>query len=468
MIKFQNIIDAVHRFNPRTDCSTLQDIFDYLMDGKKSVDLDLPPQFAVALQTALLLAEQNMELAAIGAGLLFPFLEKEPEKAPFIRERFGNPLSYFLDKLIKLSEFPYVHHAVGQPDNYRKMIILEAGDPRIVLIKIAGVTAGLENKLASNNSASHHDAIEALHIYAPLAHIFGVVSLKRRLEDSAFRILYPQDYDSLKKAIQRMWADKELFIQKFSSDLKQKFMDRGISPQIISRIKNAYSVWYKMKYKNRRLGEVYDLLAFRIIVGSVAECYEALSVIHNYWKPIKGRFKDFIANPKSNGYRSLHSTILVSRGRVVEIQIRSFKMHQIAERGLALHSHYKIASQEKYSVKDYSSDLLQSLFDIHWVYVRTPDEKIIRLPQGATPLDFAYSIHTDLGRRYSASLINGAPAAPYSILKNGDQIFVITDPNSEPDPEQLKWVKSRPARKKLKRFLRQSCRSHENRITRAF
>ncbi len=427
------------------------------------------PYIVHPLNVAKILSELGMDAATIIAALLHDVLEDTDTTYEEIKERFGESVASIVEGVTKIGKIKYKS---DQVENYRKLILATAKDPRVIILKLADRLDNMRTLWVFREEKRRRIARETLEIFVPLAHRLGVWKLKTELEDLAFRYLFPSEYERVKKFVQQSRKDLEAYLKKYVlPKVKKALENAGIKAEITYRLKHYYSIWEKTKRKGINLEDVHDILGVRIIVNTVPECYAVLGIIHNLFKPVPGRFKDYISLPKPNLYQSLHTTVVADKGKLVEFQIRTWEMHERAEKGIASHWVYKEGKApedaeiyswlrelvENLQGSNNPSELLENLKNELFseeVFVFTPNGDLVVLPRGSTPVDFAYKIHTDIGNHCAGARVNGRIVSLDYKLQNGDVVEIITHPKKTPSPEWLKFVKTSKARNKIKQFLK--------------
>ena len=430
---------------------------------------------------AVMLFDMGMDANTVIAGLLHDVVEDGDNiTVAMVNEMFGPSIGSMVDgvtKLTKTGKTSVLNKEEAQAENLRKMFLAIASDVRVVIIKL---TDRLHNMRTLNHCSEEkriRKSKETLEVYAPLAHRFGMGAMKAELEDLAFRFLYPEDFSNLKAAIEPQQRERMQTLAFAIERIKNDLSDAGIEAQINGRPKHLYSIYKKTVKQNRELDEIYDLIAIRVIVDTVSDCYAALGIIHSIWKPVPGRFKDYIAMPKTNMYRSLHTTLFSERGMPFEVQIRTFEMHRTAEFGIAAHWMYKEGRssqddldsklawlRESLALESITSgtqelvDSIQKDFFSDCVYVLTPRGQIIDLAAGSTPLDFAYRIHSNVGNHAQHAKVNGAIVRLDYKLKNNDVVEIITSPTANPSRDWLKTVKTQQAKAKIRSWFKKANR----------
>jgi len=430
------------------------------------------------LGVALILAELELDIISIAAALLHDVVEDTEVTSETIKKEFGEEIALLVDGVTKLSRLKFQTREELQAENLRKMFIAMAEDIRVILIKLADRLHNMRTLKYLNKDKRIIKAQETLEIYAPLAHRLGISKVKWELEDLAFLFLEPEKYYEVARKVQANRAQRERDIQFALDLLKNRLKEVGLKAETYGRPKHLYSIYQKMKKKEIEFEEVYDLTAVRIIVDTVRECYEVLGIVHELWKPIPGRFKDYIAMPKSNMYQSLHTTVIGPKGDPLEIQIRTPEMHRTAEYGIAAHWRYKEgktgdqAFEEKLSwlrqllewqkelqePQEFMEALKIDLFEDE-VFVFTPKGDVISLPKGATPVDFAFSIHTEIGYSCIGAKVNGQIKPLDYHLQNGDIVEIqTTRASTGPSRDWLNFVKTSKARSKIKYWFKMQAR----------
>ncbi len=429
------------------------------------------------LGVVMILAELELDIVTIIAGFLHDVVEDTDITLERVHQEFGEEVASLVDGVTKLSRLDFTSKEEQQAETLRKMFIAMAQDIRVVLIKLADRTHNLRTLRYLNTHKQKEIARETLEIYAPLAHRLGIYKIKWELEDLAFRYLEPSGYFELVEKLAKKREEREHFISHIISILKENLSNASMNVEIYGRPKHLYSIYNKMKTQGKELNEIYDLTAVRLIVDSVKDCYHTLGIVHTLWKPIPGRFKDFIAMPKPNMYQSLHTTVFAAENELAEIQIRTWDMHRTAEYGIAAHWRYKekvsdrdeldeklnwlrqlLEWQHDYrDARDFIKDLKGDLFTDE-VFVFTPKGDVIDLPAGSVTLDFAYKIHTDIGDRCTGARVNGRLVPLDYRLKTGDMVEVVTSKNGSPSRDWLSLVKTSHAKNKIRAWFKKENR----------
>ncbi len=444
---------------------------------------------------ARICAGMRLDTETLCAALLHDTVEDTSASIEEVRERFGEEISSVVDGVTKLTGITFQSHDEAQAENYRKMMVAMATDVRVILIKLADRLHNMRTIEAMPKQKQMDKARETLEIYAPLAHRLGIHAIKWELEDLAFATLHPRKYQEIKGLVAQQRDDRERYVNEAGEYLTRELQELGIQAQIAGRAKHFYSIYSKMTKKGREFNEIYDLTAMRVIVDSVKDCYGTVGVIHSLWKPLPGRFKDFIAMPKFNMYQSLHTTIIGPEGRPLEIQIRTQEMHEMAEFGVAAHWVYKrrpgspgeelgatAAPSEDTKLtwlramldwqkdlsdpREFMETLRTDLFEEE-VYVFTPKGEVKSLAAGATPLDFAYEVHTEIGHRCVGARVNGKIVPLHYELCSGDIVEILTAKRERgPSRDWLAMVKTTRARNKIKQWFKAESRQDTEHIGR--
>ncbi|MCX7151157.1 MAG: bifunctional (p)ppGpp synthetase/guanosine-3',5'-bis(diphosphate) 3'-pyrophosphohydrolase [Proteobacteria bacterium] len=432
------------------------------------------PYISHPLAVAEILADWQLDAQALMAALLHDVVEDTTVSKEEIGTRFGKPVAELVDGVSKLDRIEFQSQADAQAENFRKMLLAMARDVRVILIKLADRLHNMRTLGAVPPAKRRRVARETLEIYAPIANRLGLDALYREMQELAFTHIYPMRYRILAKATKAARGNRREVVKKILEAIRVRLPEANIEAQVSGREKHLYSVYRKMTEKHLSFSQVLDIYGFRVIVKDVASCYLALGALHGLYKPVPGKFKDYIAIPKVNGYQSLHTTLIGPYGTPVEVQIRTAEMHHIAETGVASHWLYKTSDASLSEVQQRTHKWLQSLLDIQntsgdsaeflehikvdlfpdEVYVFTPKGKILSLPRDATPVDFAYVVHTDIGNRCVAAKINYELVPLRTVLKNGDRVEIITASHAHPNPSWLTYVKTGKARSQIRHFLK--------------
>ena len=480
-ILYQELITSVKKYHPSDDISMIEKAYNIAYNAHKDQKRKSGEPYIIhPLCVGIILADLELDKETIVAGLLHDVVEDTVMTSEELKEEFGEEVELLVDGVTKLGQLSYKADKVEvQAENLRKMFLAMAKDIRVILIKLADRLHNMRTLKYMKPEKQAEKARETMDIYAPIAHRLGISKIKIELDDLSLKYLEPDVYYDLVEKIALKKDARKSFVESIVSDVSSHIEAAGIKAQIDGRAKHFFSIYKKMVNQQKTLDQIYDLFAVRIIVDSVKDCYAALGVIHEMYKPIPGRFKDYIAMPKQNMYQSLHTTLIGPNGTPFEIQIRTFEMHRTAEYGIAAHWKYKEAADGKKSdaqnaeeklswlrqVLDWQmSDnrefmsLLKSDFDLfsESVYCFTPSGDVKNLPNGSTPIDFAYSIHSAVGNRMIGARVNGKLVTIDYVIQNGDRIEIITSQNSRgPSRDWLKIVKSSQARNKINQWFKQ-------------
>src|ERR671924_26834 len=431
------------------------------------------PYLSHPLEVATLLVDFKMDVTTVTAGLLHDVLEDTGATKAELETEFGKEIAQLVDGVTKLGKLAFSSREERQAENFRKMLVAMARDLRVLMIKLADRLHNMRTLQYLASDKARKISQETLDIYAPLAHRLGMAKVKAELEDLALRSIHPDAYMDLQRRVAKRRLERETDINQVITIIERKLSEVGIESQIRGRPKHFYSIWKKMHDQGREFDEIYDLTAVRVITGSVRDCYGGLGVVHSLWKPVPGRFKDFIAMPKVNMYQSLHTTVIGPKGDPVEIQIRTWEMHRIAEEGIAAHWLYKEkktgkdkldesllwlrqlieTQQDTKDPREFLDSVRVDLFPDE-VYVFTPKGDVKALPDGATPIDFAYTVHTKVGEHTVGAKVNGKLVTLRTTLRQGDIVEIVTSPNQHPSRDWLKFVKSTRARTKINQWLK--------------
>jgi guanosine-3',5'-bis(diphosphate) 3'-pyrophosphohydrolase len=427
-----------------------------------------------SVEVAKILVEQHLDSVTIAAALLHDVAEDADVPVEGIREAFGEEVAGIVDGLTKISNLMFRSSEEEQVENYRKLLMSIARDARVIMVKLADRLHNMRTLEHLPREAQKRIAIETREIYAPLAHRFGMAGIKAELEDLAFKFLEPEEYRALVKKVQAKRAEREEMVNRLKVPLEDALRRAGIADfEVTGRPKHLWSIYKKMRQRNKPFEEIYDLMAVRVLVNTVADCYHALGVIHHHWTPLQERIKDYIASPKSNAYQSLHTTIFGPGGQLYEIQIRTREMHRTAEFGIAAHWAYKEGKrvdaldsrfawfrqllelqQDARSPQEFLDFLKVDLYQDE-IFVFTPKGDVKRLPKGATAIDFAFAVHTEVGLHCQGAKVNGRIAPLHRPLKNGDTVEVLTSPQARPSKDWLLHVRTARARHRIQRWIRE-------------
>ena len=478
---YDQLVETIRLYRPTTDLSIIERAYKLAKDAhgnqkRKSGE----PYIIHPLSVAIILAELEMDKETIVAGILHDVVEDTTITEAELTRLFGSEVTLLVDGVTKLTQLNYSQDKIEvQAENLRKMFIAMAKDIRVIVIKLADRLHNMRTMQYQSPEKQIEKSRETMEIYSPLAHRLGISKIKKELDDLSLKYLKPDVYKQLSEDIKATRADREAFVQKISDEVGKKMEEAGIKAEIDGRAKHFFSIYRKMVNQNKTIEQIYDLFAVRIIVENVKDCYAALGILHDMYKPVPGRFKDYIAMPKANNYQSLHTTLIGPGGTPVEIQIRTEEMHRIAEYGIAAHWKYKEsqsgkrvdnAEDEKLAwlrqILEWQRDMsdnkeflnsLKSDFDLFndSVYCFTPTGEVKTLPVGSNTVDFAYSIHSAVGNKMIGARVNDRLVTIDYEIQNGDRVEIITSPNAKgPSRDWLKIVKSAQARNKINQWFK--------------
>ncbi len=480
--QIKEIEDIIKSYNSNADFEKLEKAFRFAENAHKGqLRKSGEPFFIHPVAVAKILAEMDMDMPSIIAAILHDVVEDTDTTSKDIEAEFGGEIAYLVDGVTKLKHIPTSTKEELQAENLRKMFLSMASDIRVILIKLVDRLHNMRTLQYVNTDSQITKAKETLEIYTPLAHRLGMTKIKWELEDLCFKYLEPETYEELSKSIKQKREQQEAYIQGILETVREKTSELGINAFLDGRPKHLYSVHKKMVRQNKTLDQIYDLIAIRVIVDTVPDCYAVLGIIHELYKPMPGRFKDYISMPKPNMYQSLHTTLIGPDGMPFEAQIRTWEMHKIAEIGIAAHWKYKEGSKSDESV-DQKLEWVRHLLDIQKdlgdasqfvetfkmdlftdeVFVFTPKGDVKNLPAGSTPIDFAYSVHSAVGNRMIGAKVNGEIKPLNYKLKNGDIVEIITTREVHgPSRDWLSIVKSSEAKSKIRQWFKKE-RREEN------
>ncbi len=474
MIRLNDILEQIHSYHPDADTGLVEKAYVYSAKVHAGqMRLSGEPYLSHPLAVAFILAQLKLDTASIAAGLLHDTVEDTLATLEELEEMFGRDVALIVDGVTKLSKITFQSRIQKQAENIRKMILAMSKDIRVLLVKLADRLHNMRTLEYQKESKRMKIARETLDIYAPLASRLGIDRIKRELEDLSFMYLYPDEFKALRDTVDQRLGQRKAYVEDVKELIARKMNDYGLSCRVLGRPKHLYSIYRKMKRRSVSLDQVYDLIAFRIILKTTKECYEALGIVHSLWKPVPGRFKDYISLPKANMYQSLHTTVIGPYGERMEIQIRTEEMNRVATEGIAAHWLYKegqVVTREQQKNFEWLNRLMEwqkeledprefldsvrmDLFP-NEVYVFTPRGEVKEFPLGATPVDFAYSIHTEVGHHCAGAKVNGRMVPLKYQLQNGDVVEIITSPQHSPSRDWLQIAKTSRARARIRQWIK--------------
>ena len=477
IVPVEEIVAAALKFNPQVDTKLIEKAYDFASVAHAGqLRMSGEPYFMHPASVAKNIAEMGFDEHAIAAGLLHDTVEDTSASIDELEEEFGEQVADIVDGVTKINMMTFDTKEEAQAENIRKMILAMSHDIRVPIVKLADRTHNMRTLQFQKPHKKISISQETMDIYAPLANRLGLHKIKQELEDLSFRYLQPDQYAHIANWLETNQVVERQIINKVISKLEEIMRENKIEGRVFGRIKQVYSIYLKMKAQGTPLDEMHDIIAFRVIVKELRDCYAVLGLVHALWRPVAGRFKDYISLPKANGYQSLHSTVIGPEGERIEIQIRTEEMNDFAEHGVASHWLYK-ENNKNHAIKAGDMPQLQWIRDIlerqrdeadsrefmstlrldlfsNEIYVFTPKGLVKQLPDGATPLDFAFLIHTDVGSHCVGAKVNGKLVPLSTQLKSGDTVEIITDKNRYPSRDWLKLVKTSKARSKIQNYLR--------------
>jgi GTP diphosphokinase / guanosine-3',5'-bis(diphosphate) 3'-diphosphatase len=488
MVRIEDICEKVRQNHPQADLNMLRRAYLFSAREHKGQKRASGESYLVhPLEVANILADMRLDAVSVSTGLLHDVVEDTLADTDTIRQYFGDEVAHLVEGLTKIAHISNVSREEQQAENVRKMLLAMVDDVRVVLVKLADRLHNMRTLEYLTADKRRRIAQETMDIYAPIAHRLGMGKLRGELEDLAFRNLYPEDYRELAAQLEKRRAANEAFLNDVTTTIEQKMHEADVPfVRVEGRVKRLYSIWKKLHAQLIDLDQVYDLVAARVITpNEIRQCYAALGVIHNSWKPVPGRFKDWIATPRDNLYQSLHTSVIASKGQPFEVQIRTEQMHLIAEEGVAAHWKYKEGkrgprddddalrvlrslvewTQEVKDSREFIDTLKLDLYPKD-VYAFTPMGKVIQLPRGATTVDFAYMIHSEVGNTCTGARVNGRMVPLRTAIQNGDVVEILTNPNAHPSRDWLNFVVTSRARNRVRHWVAEQQRAESIEIGR--
>jgi GTP diphosphokinase / guanosine-3',5'-bis(diphosphate) 3'-diphosphatase len=473
MIRFEDIHDTVKRHHPEADLELLRKAYIFsAVEHKGQTRASGEPYLVHPLEVAAILADMRMDPVCVAVGLLHDVLEDTLTDPERLKEYFGPDVLHIVEGVTKIGKIPLSTSEERQAENYRKMLLAMVDDVRVILVKLADRLHNMRTLQYLSEEAQVRIARETMDIYAPLAGRLGMSKIKNELEELSFQYVDPDTYKGLAARVKGRRQQATDFIEKIKVTVAEKLRAAGVEATVEGRIKRLHSIHQKLRRQRIDLDQVYDFVALRVLVKTVPDCYAALGVLHNLWRPVPGRIKDFIAMPRPNGYQSLHTSVIGDEGHPFEVQIRTQEMHQVAEEGIAAHWKYKEGRtgfdkddqafswlrqllEWQQEVKDPHEFLNSLKLDLYpeEVYCFTPKGEVKMLPRGASPLDFAYAIHTEVGHQCVGARVNGKMVPLRYKLKNGDIVEIVTGPDQHPSRDWLGFAVSNKAKAKIRHWL---------------
>ena len=478
MVRLGEIIDKVSSYNPSANLELIEKAYIFSAKVHKGqMRLSGEPYLSHPIEVAHILTNMQMDAVTVATGILHDTVEDTLTTIDRIRELFGDEVAMLVDGVTKIGKITFDSKGTSgeeqQAENFRKMIIAMAQDIRVIMVKLADRLHNMRTLDALTPEKRTKIAQETIDIYAPIANRLGIGWIKTELEELAFYHLKPEAYKDLKEKLATEREEREKYIHEVKAIIEKRLVEYNLKAEVTGRPKHLYSIYKKMADQGTLLEHIYDVLAFRIIVDNIKDCYEALGIIHSTWKPIPGRFKDYIAIPKPNMYQSLHTSVIGPYGERMEIQIRTHEMHKVSEEGIAAHWKYKEGKamlekddkrftwlrqmlewqKDTRDAKEFMDTVRMDLFSEE-VFVFTPKGAVKELPKGATPVDFAYAVHTDVGHRCSAAKVSGKLVPLKYQLRHGDIVEIITSPNHNPSKDWLKFVVTSRARARIRQWIK--------------
>ncbi|MCP5146170.1 MAG: bifunctional (p)ppGpp synthetase/guanosine-3',5'-bis(diphosphate) 3'-pyrophosphohydrolase [Gammaproteobacteria bacterium] len=474
-MQIDDLCEQVGTYLPATAVANLRRAFDFgavAHEGQQRASGE--PYIQHPLQVASILADMHMDQDTLIAALLHDTVEDTSVTLDTIRTEFGGEVAAIVDGLSKLTQIEFESQAEAQAQNFQKMVMAMANDIRVILVKLADRLHNMRTLDVLSPAKRRRIARETLDIYAPIALRLGINRIRLEFEELCFAATHPFRYAVLTREVEKIRGNRKEIVQKIGTRLKGRLRQEGLAATVIGREKHLYSIYQKMREKHLRFSEVHDVYAFRILVGSVDTCYRVLGAVHAMYKPVPGKFKDYIALPKANGYQSLHTVLFGPYGVPIEVQIRTHEMDQAAEAGIAAHWTYKTGDKATASAHKRAREWLRGVMELQQqagnsqeflehvkvdlfpdtVYVFTPKGDIRELPRGSTPVDLAYSVHTDVGNRCVACRINNRLAPLHTALETGQTVEIVTAPGARPNPAWLAFIRTAKARANIRHYLK--------------
>ena len=479
MTSAEELASRVRAYHSGADTALIRRAYEFSRDvhhGQRRQSGD--PYFVHPVGVACLIAELKLDVQSVVTGLLHDTVEDTLTTLEQVRSEFGDEIAALVDGVTKISQVNFISREEKQAENFRKMVLAMARDIRVILVKLADRTDNMRTLSHLATDRQREIAQETLDIYAPIAHRLGVSWIKNELEDASLRYLRPEVYYQLKRNVAKKKAERTRYINEFSGVLTKKVTEAGIEADVAGRPKHFYSIYGKMQRENLLYDQIFDLVGFRIVVDTLTDCYAALGVVHANWKPVPGRFKDYIALPKNNLYQSLHTTVIGLYGERVEVQIRTHEMHRVAEFGIAAHWKYKggeavgAAAAQRFAwlrqllewqqnvsdPQEFLGSVKEDLFSDE-VFVFTPKGDVLNFPEGASVIDFAYRIHSEVGQHCAGARVNGRLVPLRYRMRNGDTVEIVTTTNQTPSKDWLNHVQTSRAKARIRGWLRHQQRS---------
>ena len=473
-LKISDLVEKVQSYHPAANVELIRSAYEFsarVHKGQKRLSGE--PYLTHPMAVAGIIADLKLDEPSVVGGLLHDTVEDTLTTLDELKGIFGKEIATLVDGVTKLTRTNFSSREEKQAENFRKMLMAMGKDVRVILIKLADRVHNMRTLDHMPLEKQILTAQETLDIYAPMAHRVGIAWIKTELEDLALKYLHPEVYYQLKRNVAKKKSDREKYTEEVNSVIKRKLEAEGIEAEVMGRPKHFYSIYQKMESQNLLYDQIYDLVAFRVLVDTPRECYEALGIIHSQWRPVSGRFKDYIALPKPNMYQSLHTSVIGPYGERMEIQIRTHEMHRVAEEGIAAHWRYKeggdfpVSDMQRFAwlrqllewqqnlqdPQEFLHSLKEDLFSDE-IYAFTPKGDLLNFPKGSTVIDFAYRIHSDIGHHCSGARVNGQLVSLKYILRSGDTVEIITTPQQAPTRDWLKLVKTPRAKSKIRNWLK--------------